>query len=568
MDRSGRQEDDDAMEDGAATSAALCEAGWAALGEGRWTAARASFEQAVHHQETAEAVEGLSWAGWWLDDASVALGARERAFHLYRSAGDPAGAARTATWLAVDHLDFHGAVAVTEGWLSRARRLLAGVEPGPDHGWLAFMEGYLAYVGSDATTAVQRALTTSALGDRLDVPDLQILGRALRGAALVSAAQVRDGMRCLDEAAAAALDSEVRIPISSAWACCLLVSACSSVLDYRRACEWCDRIREFADRYGSRYMLAFCRAEYGAVHLWRGNWTRAESLLETAIEDFTRSRPAWVTSSVVALADLRRRQGRSAETRRLLEGVGPDFGAQLCLARLALDEGDPLTAAESAERVLRRLPERDRVARLAPLDLLARSQLSRGALEQASSTVEELRRLERLVGTSALRATVDLLEGMLAAASGHPDAARCLLEDAVDGLDAAGACYEAARARLALASSLALLDRRAQAQREAVAALDALRALAAGPELARARRLLVELGLPPAPGPPVTRREREVLGLLAEGLTNRQIADRLVLSEHTVHRHVSSILRRLGVDSRTAAAVQAARWELPGAGRE
>ncbi len=40
--------------------------------------------------------------------------------------------------------------------------------------------------------------------------------------------------------------------------------------DYRRAFEWCDRIAEFAERYGSGYMRGFCREHYGAVHLSRG----------------------------------------------------------------------------------------------------------------------------------------------------------------------------------------------------------------------------------------------------------------------------------------------------------
>ena len=62
--------------------------------------------------------------------------------------------------------------------------------------------------------------------------------------------------------------------------------------------------------------------------------------------------------------------------------------------------------------------------------------------------------------------------------------------------------------------------------------------------------------------PRLTVREHEVLSLLVEGLTNRQIAARLVLSEHTVHRHVTNILRKLDVPSRTAAAVQALRADL------
>ena len=75
--------------------------------------------------------------------------ARERAYRLYRKSGDAASAARMATWLAADQLDFHGAWAVASGWLRRAHRLLDPLEPGPDHGWLAFHEGYLAHADGD-----------------------------------------------------------------------------------------------------------------------------------------------------------------------------------------------------------------------------------------------------------------------------------------------------------------------------------------------------------------------------------------------------------------------------------
>src|SRR5918994_3336258 len=250
-------------------------AGWAELGEGRWAAARSAFEEALEDDETPEACEGLSWAAWWLDDAEALFAARERAYRLYRKRGDAAGAARMATWLASDQLDFHGAAAVASGWLARAHRLLDPLEPGPDHGWLAFHDGYLAHARGDTARARELATTAVELGGRFGVSDLEMLGLALEGAALVACAQVEEGMRCLDEATAAALGGEATIPISRAWACCFLVGACTAVLDYERASEWCDRIADFAERYGSRYMLAFCRAEYGAVHVWRGRWVVA-----------------------------------------------------------------------------------------------------------------------------------------------------------------------------------------------------------------------------------------------------------------------------------------------------
>lgn len=66
-----------------------------------------------------------------------------------------------------------------------------------------------------------------------------------------------------------------------------------------------------------------------------------------------------------------------------------------------------------------------------------------------------------------------------------------------------------------------------------------------------------------APGPDtLTPREREVLGLLAEGLSNKAIADRLAISDHTAKFHVNAVLAKLGVQRRTEAVVRAARLGL------
>ena len=542
-------------------------AGWAELARGRWEAARALFEEALAVVETPEALEGLSWAVWWLDDAEAVFETRERAYRMYRRTGDPASAARMATWLAADQLDFHGASAVANGWLRRAHRLLDPLEPGPDHGWLAFHDGYIAHGAGDSAKARERAAFAAELGRRFGVADLEMLGLALEGAVLVACAQVEEGMRYLDEATATALEGEATIPISGAWACCFLVTACTAVLDYERASEWCDRISEFAERYGSRYMLAFCGAEYGAVHLWRGRWRDAETMLEASVEDYSRSRPAWVGAPLVELAELRRRQGRSAEAARLLDQAGAWPGAQLCRARLALDQDDADTAVELCERVLRQSPEASTLSHAPALGLLVRARIARGELVEAAAAVAGLREVERLVATVALSASVDLTEGMLEAARGEHDHARRLFEDAVDGFQRCGAPFEAAQARIELARSLMALGRGDVVEREARAALDGLLELGATGEAERARRL-VDSSSDGSALPELTRREREVLRLLAEGLTNRQIAERLVVSEHTIHRHVTNILRKLDLPSRTAAAAHAVRAGLlegPGA---
>jgi LuxR family maltose regulon positive regulatory protein len=535
--------------------------GWARLAGGEWAAARVSFADALAREETPEALEGLSWAAWWLDDAEALFDARERAYGLYRRRGERASAARMATWLAADQLDFRGAMAVAGGWLQRAGRLLEPLEPGPEHGWLAFHEGFIAHLSGDTAKAGELGARATEAGRRFDVPDLEMLGLALQGAVLVAGARIEEGMRCLDEATATALAGEARIPISGAWACCFLVTACTDVFDYERAFEWCDRIAEFAERYGSRYMLAFCRAEYGAIHVWRGQWADAEELLEASVEDFSRSRPAMVAGPLVGLAELRRRQARAEEAARLLDRAGPVAPAQLCRARLALDQDEPRRAVEMVERLLRQAPAGRKRGRAPALELLVRARVARGELEQAGVALESLREIERLVRTEPLRASAELAEGLLEAAGGDHEPARMLFEDAVDRFERSGAPFEASVARIELATSLAALGRTEAADREATSALDRLLALGAEAEAERARRLLT-VSIRGGDGPrlpEVTRREREVLGLLAEGLTNKQIAERLVVSEHTVHRHVTNILRKLGLPSRTAAAAWAVR---------
>ena len=141
------------------------------------------------------------------------------------------------------------------------------------------------------------------------------------------------------------------------------------------------------------------------------------------------------------------------------------------------------------------------------------------------------------------------------------------LEAAGDWLAAAAAWerlgrpYDAALVRLCSRDEAAL--------RQALAALDDLGARAAA---AAARKRMKTLGITAIPrGPrPATRsapggltaREQEVLALLSEGLPDREISQRLFISERTVHHHVSAVLAKIGVSSRTAAAREAARLGL------
>ena len=516
--------------------------GLEALAAGRWEAARASFGGATV-RDTPEALEGLSWAAWWLDDAATVFAARERAFHLYRQRADRAGAARMATWLACDEGDFNGASAVAAGWLRRAARLLEPLEPGPDHGWLEFHAGYVAHASGDAAAACEHAVRAAALGRRTGVADLEMLGLALEGRALVACARVGDGM--------AASTRRPRLPWRGRRPSRSRPrgrSACSSPRasiprTTRGRSSGATGSRSSPRATAARYMLGFCRAHYGAIDVWRGRWEDAERALDGAIEDFARSRPAFVPYARVCLAELRRRQGRGDEAAQQLEQAGEWPGAWLCRGRMALERGDAVDAAELAERCLRRTGTERRLERAPALELLAHARIARGELAEAATAVAELRDLERLVGTAPLRARADLAAGALEAAHGRHEQARPLLEDARRRVrprrravrrraGAARARGQPARARPGRGGRARAGSARDRCPRSAPSRPRSARGGSRDGDACR---------------PELTRREREVLSLLAEGLTNRQIAERFVLSEHTVHRHVGSILRKLGV---------------------
>ena len=94
------------------------------LAAGAWHDARRVFESALADRESAESLEGLGLAAWWLDDADAVFASRERAYKLYLDGDDKRSAARLAVWLAWDCWAFRGDSAVANGWLQRARRLL------------------------------------------------------------------------------------------------------------------------------------------------------------------------------------------------------------------------------------------------------------------------------------------------------------------------------------------------------------------------------------------------------------------------------------------------------------
>ncbi len=144
--------------------------------------------------------------------------------------------------------------------------------------------------------------------------------------------------------------------------------------------------------------------------------------------------------------------------------------------------------------------------------------------------------------------------GRIAFDEGDLPAARRLLGEARAALEAIGCDFDLALCQADLARLASAQGR--DAEPAITSALALLETIPAPIHRDRVRRLAGELGLGdhrPAGVPRLTSREREVLALVAEGLTNRQIAERLVISEGTAIRHVSNIFGKLGVNNRSAA---------------
>ncbi len=194
---------------------------------------------------------------------------------------------------------------------------------------------------------------------------------------------------------------------------------------------------------------------------------------------------------------------------------------------------------------------------------------SRTAWRRPRKAVDELQDIANEAGTGPLRALARLAAGLVAARSGDPKSARALLEDAVDLFEESGAPFETGRARVELAGVMRALGSTEAAAAEAQRAIADLTPLGADLELARARAVLdapatdTAAASPPSDDPSVlTPRQIEILRLISTGLNNQAIADRLFISEHTVHRHVANTLTKLNVSSRSAAVAQAARLGL------
>lgn len=563
-------------------------AGQIALQAAAWAAARAAFARALavlpQTDDTspvdiapmaapqasaavaASAHDGLGIALWWLNDIPAAHHHRTQAYLGFRQAGELGRAARIAAWLAREQVFLSGNVPGMMGWFQRANQLGTALPPGTDRAWLAILHASML-AGPEEMNAIAAEVVSTARA--AGHGDLEAFALAFGGQAEVALGRVGQGLAHLDEAMIMATAGEVANLMTISEIFCVMLSACELAGDLARSEQWCHAGLEFARRYDCPFLLAYCRTSYGGLLSALGRWQEAEVALTEAIRTFERGHRGLRVQAVIKLAELRLSQGKLDEAGVLLAGLEDQAAAVVPLARLWWRKGEPALARALLEQGLPQQAPPDATAdslyQLPALLLLTDILLTTENADAVAPILARLTRLAEQAGSPLLSAQMAFTEGRASLHRGDYAAARASFNAALGQLRSYEQSLLAGQVRLSMAETLRASDP-AGAAAWARGALATFERIGAANDAAQAAAMLRGLGIPGRAGPrlhkPLTAREAEIAALIAHGLSNREIAQRLVLSAKTVEHHVGRILSKLDLHSRAEVAALAAGGRL------
>jgi DNA-binding NarL/FixJ family response regulator len=519
---------------------------------GIWGGAYARFSAADTEEPLlADDLERLAVAAQLVGDDETSAASWERAHVQLLEHGEVARGVRCAFWLA-SGLFSRGEMARGGGWIGRAQRLLEdrGLDCA-EQGFLLIPPALANLERGHPAEAHRLGGEAIAIGERFGETDLVTLGRLVQGRALVEMGRPAEGFPLLDEAMVAVTAGEVS-PLLAGRAYCAMVLVCQKAFDFRRAHEWTAALSRWCDAQPD--MVPFrgqCLVHRSEVMQWHGEWPKALAEAERALQRLSDppGQPA-IGMAFYQLGELYRLRGSFADAEAAYrEANRHGHQPQPGLANLRLMQGQVDAAAAAIRRVMDE--HRDYVTRTRVLGSCVEIMLAAGDAGTAATAADELAAIACEIDAPVLHATARRAAGAVSLDRGDPRAALEALHQACVAWAELEAPYEHARSRVLVALAYRALGDGDTAELEADAARRTFEQLGAVPDAARLDAHF------PVPSPPVagnlTSRQVEVLVLVAAGKTNREIADELVVSEHTVRRHLQNIFTKVGVTSRAGA---------------
>lgn len=524
----------------------------------RTAAAQRSWREAFDLFAAADSEEDLSasdlesWAtaGYLLGHVENAISALTRASQLHGRADAWERMAVSMHWT-IFMLLGRGEMAQVSGWMARAQPILERLPTAsPGRGFFTCLAGFrhTAILG-DFEEGHRLGSEAVEIGRQSGHSDLLVMALNVQGRSLLRMGHKQAGTAALDEAMLEIVSGGVS-PIPAGTVYCSVIEACEEIADVRRAQEWTEALDAWCTAQGD--MVTFtgrCLIHRSSILTRRGEWTdavveahRACDRLSGAADEVSSGRAHY------QLGELARMVGdhETAESEyRAASEWGHDPQPGLALLRMA--QGNPGAAAAMMRRLDAEHAEDHK--RAAFLPALVRVMIDVSALDDARRAASDLERIASTFGTECLRAESDRALGIVALATGDPAGALTILRRASAAWREVGAPFEDAQTRLLIARTCREIGDTDTADLEDDAARRMLESLGARIGTTSMVHTSDTHGLTP--------RELDVLQLVATGITNQDIADRLFVAVRTVDRHVGNILTKLGVPSRTAATAYA-----------
>jgi len=523
-----------------------------------WADAYASFAAVEPSELTPVDWEHFADAAWWLGRIDESITARNKAYAGYVEAGEERRAGWMAGRLCIDHF-LRDEQSIGSGWLARAQRHAKQLPDCVELGFIVLLESTMSRWSDDPASATVLAERATEIGRQFGDRDLLAMAIHAQGMILIDEGRVVEGVALLDEAMTSVVAREVSDYFTGAIYCDV-ISACLELADVRRASEWGEAAQSWAESISpdSPYP-GMCRINRAQIASLRGAWSEAEAEASRAVEELMSFSPPAAAQALYEMGDVRRRRGDLAGAEEAFERAHElGFEPQPGLALLRLTQGKVETAVAALRAaVMGAAGNRLRRARLQWA--LAEAALAAGDVDTANAAADELDAIAAGYNAVVLAASAVTVRGSVQLAQGDLPGALVSLRRASTLWQELRLPYEAASTRMLYGLALRAAGDEDDARLELRAALAAFERLGAAGDAAKVSDLL---GGPITLPRGLTVREAEVLRLVAAGKTNRDIAVELVISEHTVARHLQNMFTKLGVSSRAGATAFAYEHDL------